>query len=237
MDPGLIVLLVVWYAIFLFSIVCHEGAHAWVASRLGDPTAAGAGHASLDPVPHLRRSPVGMIVVPLISFFLNGGQWMIGWASVGYDPNWAIRRPKKAALMALAGPCTNLLLALVGFAGLKIGLAAGAFGAPDTLSLSRLVTVTGDAEFLPALATGLSVLFGLNLVLFVFNLMPVPPLDGSGLPPLLLDDDTARRYQRFIWTPGYQMIGLFIAWTLFRFLFSPVFSAVIVLLHPGVRYG
>ena len=237
METGLIVLGIVWYVVLLFSTICHEAAHAAVAARLGDTTAMREGHVTLDPVPHIRRSPVGLVIIPLLTFFLNKGGWMIGWASVPYDPQWAQRRPRDAAMMSLAGPATNLMLALLALLGLKIGLSAGVFSAPESIERLSDLVATGGAPPWNAVGTFLSILCGLNLVLALFNILPVPPLDGSGLPPLFLNKDTARNYQRLMWTPGYQLIGIVIAWNLFPFLWKPVFMLLLRVLHPGVQYG
>ena len=90
----------VWYFVFLYSTVCHEAAHAWAAMKLGDDTAYRGGQVTLDPVPHIRREPVGMVIFPIITFFLNAAQgvtWMMGWASAPYDPEWASQNPRHAA--------------------------------------------------------------------------------------------------------------------------------------------
>ena len=232
----LIVLGVAWYVVFLFTTVVHEGSHAVAARLLGDPTAALRGHATLDPRPHLRRSPMGMIVVPIASFLLNGGAWMIGWASVPYDAAWADRNHRRAALMSLAGPGANLLLALAAFLAMKVGLAAGVFEAPEQVDLRRLVAAAGDAPFRTALAGLASILLSLNLVLCVFNLLPVPPLDGSGVPPLFLSASAARAYHRFTWNPAYQVVGIVVAWNVFHRVWAPVFPLLLRLLHPAVGY-
>ena len=99
-----------WYFVFLYSTVCHEAAHAWVALKLGDDTAYQGGQVSLDPIPHIRREPWGMVLVPLVTFFMNaanGATWMMGWASAPYNPQWAERHPRSAAWMALAGPAAD----------------------------------------------------------------------------------------------------------------------------------
>ena len=70
----------IWYLVFLFSTTCHEAAHALVAKLGGDTTAAEGGQVTLNPIPHIRRSPFGMVVVPILSFLVGG--WMIGWASL-----------------------------------------------------------------------------------------------------------------------------------------------------------
>ncbi|HEX7241363.1 MAG TPA: hypothetical protein VF263_13895, partial [Longimicrobiaceae bacterium] len=85
-----------YYIVFLFSTTLHEAAHAWAAYRGGDPTAYHGGQVSLDPRPHIRREPVGMVLLPVVSVLLSG--WPFGFASAPYDPNWAVRHPKRAAL-------------------------------------------------------------------------------------------------------------------------------------------
>jgi hypothetical protein len=91
-----------WVAVFLFSTTVHEAVHALAALRGGDPTAYLGGQVSLAPLPHIRREPIGMLVVPILTVFTNG--WALGWASTPYDPYWAARHPRRAATMAAAGP-------------------------------------------------------------------------------------------------------------------------------------
>ncbi len=104
-----------WFVVFLLSTVCHEAAHAWAALRGGDSTAYHGGQVSLDPIPHIQREPFGMLIMPWLSFFLNG--WMMGWASAPYDPLWARRYPKRAAWMSLAGPMANFAIAILAGSG------------------------------------------------------------------------------------------------------------------------
>ena len=91
--------------------------HALAALRGGDPTAYHGGQVSLSPIPHIRREPIGMLVVPLLTALTQG--WAIGWASTPYDPRWAAHYPKRAALMAAAGPAGNLSIAFVAFVLIK----------------------------------------------------------------------------------------------------------------------
>src|SRR6187397_3661276 len=113
----------IWFAVFLFSTTVHEAMHALAALRGGDPTAYHGGQVSLSPSPHIRREPIGMLVVPLLTALTQG--WAIGWASTPYDTRWAVRYPKRAALMSAAGPAGNLAIAFVAFVLIKAGLAAG----------------------------------------------------------------------------------------------------------------
>jgi len=98
-QPEVITLGILWYIVFLFSTVCHEGAHALVAKWGGDLTAFHGGQVSLNPWPHIRREPFGMVVFPILTYVMGG--WMMGWASAPYDPAWERRHPRRAAWMAL----------------------------------------------------------------------------------------------------------------------------------------
>jgi Zn-dependent protease len=203
LTPQFLILGFIYYVVFLFSTTCHEAAHALVAKWGGDNTAELGGQVSLNPIPHIRRSPYGMVVFPLLSFFLlNGG--MIGFASAPYDPNWARRHPHRSALMALAGPTTNFLLMLV-----------GAFGLRAAISLHLVETRSFGAQLLFAL-------FSLNLLLGVFNLIPVPPLDGSSVIMLLMSEEKARGYLDWMRSGTFAMPGILISLIVFRYIFPPV---------------
>src|SRR5262249_53288021 len=149
------------------STTVHEAAHAWVALRLGDPTAYLGGQVSLSLWPHMKRAPMGMLIVPLITSLSQG--WTMGWASCPYDPEWADRYPRRAALMALAGPVGNLCIALAAFGLIQLGLAFGAFEAPHTASVQQLVMNALPPDPMQLgdyVARGLSVLLALNVLLF-----------------------------------------------------------------------
>ena len=124
-SPEQILLLPLWYVVFLLSLTCHEAAHALAARLGGDDTAYLGGQVTLNPLPHVRREPIGTLAIPFATFFMTGGSWMMGWASAPYDPLWEDRHPLRAAAMAIAGPLANLALFLIGFAILRIGLDAG----------------------------------------------------------------------------------------------------------------
>ncbi len=226
---------VLWYFAFVFSTTLHEAAHAFAAFKLGDRTAYEGGQLTLDPVPHMRREPVGMIVVPILSFLMGG--WMIGWASVPYNPRWAFERPQASAKMSAAGPAANLLLVLAAAAAIRLGILAGVFYPLETIDTTRVIGATGGGLF-AALAACLNVFLSLNLLLFLFNLLPLPPLDGSGIIPWFLSREQAQHYLAFIQNPAFSLIGLLIAWKLFDFIYSPVHLIFInVLFYPVAHYG
>lgn len=225
----------VYYLVFLYSATVHEAAHAWAAKRGGDLTAYHGGQVSLDPRPHIKREPFGMVILPLISVFLSG--WPLGFASAPFDPHWAHRYPKRAALMALAGPASNLVMVVLAAVAIRAGIAAGVFVVPPSVGFDRLATGV-EAGLWPGLAFFLSVTFSLNLVLMALNLLPLPPLDGSAAIPLFLSDAATDRYQDFLArNPGLGWIGILIAWQVFDRVFQPVFLVAVNLLHPGAGYG
>lgn len=231
--------LVVWYVVFLFSTTFHEAMHAFVSHRFGDSTAYQGGQVTLNPVPHIRRSPVGMVVMPLVTFFLNHGNWMIGWASAPFNPYWAARYPRRSFLMSLAGPLSHLPLVLISVFCMWFGLRNGFFHDPFTAALksgnfpdidfganSFPVAAAAGSTLSWALATLLNVVFQLNTVLLVFNLMPVPPLDGSEVWYLFVrkEEDRLRlRYQ----AGSYQFVGLLFSWWLFNKIYGPVLLFII----------
>lgn len=226
---------VVLYLVFLFSTVLHEAAHAWAAMRGGDPTAYHGGQVSLDPRPHIQREPFGMVMLPLISLAASG--WIFGYASAPYDPRWAERHPKRAALMALAGPAANLLLVFTAWVVIRGGTTFGWFAAPMSVGFDRIVEAPGGG-LLGVAALVLSVIFSLNLLLAVFNLIPFPPLDGSGVLPVVLPERAMAAYRSILSSrPGLAWIGIIVAWMIFDRVFPPIWLAAVNLLYPGTGYG
>ncbi len=181
------------YLVLLFSLSFHESAHAWMALRLGDDTAASLGRITLNPLPHI--DPFGTVLMPLLQIF--GGLPVIGWAKpTPYDPRRFRREVsmrKGHISVAGAGPISNLLLALV-FA----------------LVFAVILRIDIPEEMRIGLYNLMKVGIGLNVALAVFNLLPIPPLDGShmlswSLPRSLGDkfDHVAENY------------GTMILWVLF----------------------
>lgn len=212
--------LLTWYVVFLFSTTCHEAAHALVAYRGGDPTAYAGGHVTLDPLPHIRRSPMGLVVIPIVTFLLNGT--MIGWASVPTNPTWTRAHPRRAALMALAGPFANLSLALLAFGSMRLMLGAHLVSVPFNPSFAELVVLPEGGNphsLLAPLAHALSIMLSLNVLLGLFNLIPVPPLDGA----VVLQGSKlgGRLYDRMREVPAIELLGLLAAWRLCGYVTMP----------------
>jgi len=216
LSPHTLTLGFLWYIAFLFSTVCHEGAHALAGKAGGDPTAFEAGQVSLNPVPHIRREPFGLVLVPILSYALNG--WMMGWASAPYDPRWQRSHPRRAAWMALAGPGANVTLMVLAGIGIRVGLRMGAFRPANGFSLTSLVEAA-NPEQLGFLATLISIFFSLNLILATFNLLPVPPLDGSTGIAVILPEQMAVRLLDFYRNSGMGFAGIILAWIVYGYVF------------------
>lgn len=161
--------LLIGVSIIVFSAILHEVAHGWVAEKLGDPTARIAGRLTLNPIPHL--DPIMSIAVPLL-LVLSGSPLIFGAAKpVPVNPLMLREGRKDVALVALAGPLTNLLLAMTGAA---------------------LIHTLGAV--MPITTPVLELFVRFNLILGFLNLIPVPPLDGSKLFSILMPERVAQQY-------------------------------------------
>jgi Zn-dependent protease len=223
----------IWYFVFVYTTVIHEAGHAWAALRLGDDTAYQGGQVSLDPTLHIKREPFGMVIVPILSWFLNGGSWMLGWASAPYDPRWAMRHPRRAAWMAMAGPGADLVLLFAGALLIHVGIRAGVFTIPDSFRIAHIVEAREGAKIWELCATILSITFSLQVILIPFNLLPLPPLDGSAIPLFFLSESACEKYQEILWNPTMRFLGIVIAWQIYGRIFPVTFRFALQLLYPG----
>lgn len=208
LSPELLVYGFIWYIAFLFSTTCHEAAHALAAKIGGDKTAAMGGQVTLNPVPHIQREPWGMVVIPILSFLVSRS--MIGWASAPYDPLWERRHPRRSAWMALAGPAANYSLMLLAVIGLRAGTAMHWLGRDAQTGKADFATIT------------LFVFFSLNLLLGTFNLLPVPPLDGSTGIMLFMSENVAHKYLDWLRSNSFAMLGLLVALLVFQSFYKYV---------------
>lgn len=180
---------------FLFAISVHESAHAWMASRCGDPTARMLGRITLNPIKHI--DPVGTIVMPLIAAFT--GIPVIGWAKpTPVDPRNFKNLVWDDIKTSVAGPVSNFIVA----GGVVVVMAAIALVSPagkqlvnaiPFLSAVKAVDQIGNSTLVP-LVSFLYQLMLINVVLAVFNLIPVPPLDGSHVLRHFLSEPVRRAY-------------------------------------------
>ncbi len=223
----------IWYVVFLFTLSLHEGGHALVAWLGGDDTAYRGGQVSLNPWPHIRREPFGTVMVPLLTFMWSG--WMMGWASAPYDRAWGDRYPRRLAAMSAAGPAANFLLMGIAFVAIRMMLVAGLFVEPAQVNFSHVVGVapgTPEGSLLYPAALCLSVLLNLNLLLGLFNLIPLPPLDGAGILQGLMPGAAGRLFGSLSGNPMLSIFGLLVAWRIFGFIFQPAFGILLRLLYP-----
>jgi Zn-dependent protease len=152
-----------------------------------------------------------MIVIPILSFLFSGG--MIGWASAPYDPLWERRHPHRSALMALAGPAANFTLMIIAALAIRIGRSQ------HLLAFDPLTGRPGMVFLI------LFIVFSLNLLLGTFNLLPVPPLDGSTGIMVFMAEDRAQRYLDWIRGNSFAMAGLLVGLVIFRRIFPMVQNA------------
>jgi Zn-dependent protease len=193
--------------VLIFSIVVHEVAHGWVAQREGDPTAAMLGRLTLNPIPHL--DPVGSILVPAVMMLLPGG-FVFGWAKpVPVNPRNFRNYKRGDILVSLAGVASNFILAILFTVVLAAAYVLSGIFPGIT---STWITVIGMAEF------GILI----NLVLIVFNMVPIPPLDGSHVMYHLLPPALGVKYRQM---GQYGMILVFAFLFLggFRLIQGPIF--------------
>jgi len=178
---------------FVFAISVHESAHAWTASRCGDPTARMLGRVSLNPIRHI--DPIGTIVMPLVAAI--SGIPLLGWAKpTPVDPRNFRNPVMDDILTSVAGPVSNFIVAtgaLLLLGGISLSSASG-----HTLVIGLLGGFNGTASdsALAPVAMLLYALMIINIVLAVFNLIPVPPLDGSHVLRHFLSDPVRMVYDR-----------------------------------------
>lgn len=222
---------VAWYIAFLLSITCHEAAHAFAADVGGDSTAKD--QVTLNPIPHMQREPFGTVLIPLSAVLM--GRQPFGWASAPYNPYWAVRYPRRAVVMTLAGPFANLLLALIAAVMLEVGIYFGAFDTPASVNYTRLVQAT--SPMFEGAAFLLSILISLNLLLCVFNLLPVPPLDGFGVLTHITHGQFRESLEQARRSPGMMIVGILIASKVLDGIFPYVFDVALWVLFPWTSYG
>jgi Zn-dependent protease len=222
--------LISWYLVFVFSLVAHEAGHAFVAWKLGDAMAFAGGQVSLNPIPHMKREPIGTVVLPLLSFATLG--WMIGWASAPINRIWALSFPRRSALVAAAGPLVNLIIFLTALMAIRVSLSEGWFTHPmgGVIRIQGIV-IGAKPGFEMIAAQVLSITYSLNIILFFFNLIPVPPLDGGSILKLILPSALQQPYARLLAMPGTAMIGLIAAWILFPKFLAPLLRQAVELLY------
>ncbi len=229
MSGATLVSFLIWYVVFVFSTTAHEAAHALAAYVGGDRTAYEGGQVTLDPMPHIRRSPFGMVVIPIITFLLSAGGYMFGFASAPFDPFWAQRNPGRYAGMSFAGPAANFLLAFLAFLVMVVLVRNGTLGLNPRFGFDNIVQAPMAAASGPwgAVAMTLSVLFSLNIFLGLFNLLPIPPLDGAGVLEGAFPESVGSFFQKLRQNPMAGLIGMIVIFQFGWRLVGPMFAFVV----------
>lgn len=205
-DLSLLQRIAVWAIPVIFAITVHEVAHGWVARRLGDPTAMMLGRLTLNPIKHI--DPVGTLLVPALMFMVS--PFVFGWAKP-VPVTWAnLKNPKRdMALVALAGPFANLLMALLWGLVIKVGIMSG-----DQLGPA--------AQFLVYMGVaGITI----NIILMVLNLLPIPPLDGGRVLSGLLPGPWAWQLNR-LESYGFVILLLLLVTGVLGKILSPMVNAL-----------
>src|SRR5438128_2981495 len=212
---------IIQFIVLLLSLSIHESAHAWTADTLGDPTARYLGRVSLNPLVH--ADPIGTILFPLIGMFSG---LMFGWAKPVPVNVARLRNPARDhMLVAAAGPISNFLLAMVLFAVLMIAKSVSVEGAQAVHQVAYYDLFGGHSLLLPLTAIAYHGAI-INLVLAVFNLIPVAPLDGAAVLSGLLPRSLSGVFDQL------QSYGMFLLLALLFLgisanLYSPVISFVL----------
>lgn len=206
---------ILYLPVLIFSVIAHEFAHGYVAYRCGDDTAYLLGRLNFNPLKHIDM--MGTIIVPLVLFMINAP--MFGWAKPVPVNYFRLRGGKKdIALVSLAGPLTNIVLMLAAAILFKLVAAAAPYSAIALKLLLYTVII--------------------NMVLAIFNLIPVPPLDGSKIVSYFMPPQTAARYlswERY----GFIILAVLIVTGVFSKVITPVFNVALTLILSfiGVPYG
>jgi Zn-dependent protease len=228
LQPSHLIIAIFEFVLLIFSLSVHECAHAWMASRLGDQTARLQGRVTLNPVYHV--DPIGTLLFPALMIFgplFSGGAlggFLVGWAK----PTPVITRNfrnlvRDDTLVTLAGPVSNLLIAFVGFLGL----------AAMIMAQGHLPQQEGVMTNMQALWMLCDLAIRVNLALFFFNLLPIPPLDGSHILRHFLPYNALNAFDRMGMLSYVLMI--FVGGPIVRFLLGPALHLVSFALNlvPG----
>lgn len=208
LNPEKIALGLTSYIVLLLSLSVHESAHAWMALRMGDDTAARLGRITLNPLAHM--DPFGTVLMPLLQIFGPSGIPFLAWAKpTPVQPRNFYKLDLGNILVAAAGPVSNVILALIFTAALFVAARMG-------------IVTTLQAPVFSFLLAGVS----MNVLLAVFNLVPIPPLDGSKVASSLLPREMANAYDRVMEPFGYIILMILLISGLLWYVIGPVIGLI-----------
>jgi Zn-dependent protease len=206
---------ILWFVVLLFSLSVHEASHAWTANHFGDYTAYYLGRVTLNPIRHI--DPIGTLLFPIIAFF--SGVPIIGWAKpVPVNPVHLRDVKKGHILISLAGPGSNLVLAVIFLIVLKLIMAY-----PEA-------TMNLLGNIFPPLFQMLQIGLLLNVALAVFNVIPIPPLDGHWVLYHLLPYNAAQTFDQ-LRPYGFILLYVLMFMGVLNYIFMPAFWLIRVVLR------
>jgi len=219
---------IIWFVVFLFSLSFHESAHAWTSEKFGDDTGRLQGRITLNPAAHI--DPIGTILFPLIMMFTSVP--LLGWAKpVETNPLRWRDKTKANISVSAAGPISNFILMAIAFVTLKAMYLSGIlmFNRGYTNPYDVIIPVPGQAAFMEPLVMMLSIMLMLNLALGIFNLFPIPPLDGSHVLESLLPPQMADAYAQ-IRPYGFLLLIAMIYFGVLGTILNPIWIFIMRLL-------
>lgn len=224
-DIGFVI---IWFVVFLFSLSFHEASHAWTSEKFGDDTGRHQGRITLNPIAHI--DPIGTIIFPLIMMFTSVP--LLGWAKpVQTNPLMWRDKTRANISVSAAGPISNFILMAVAFIILKSLILGGMLGINPTFQniYDVIGPKPGQPAFMQPLAMFLSVMVMLNLALGVFNLIPIPPLDGSHVLEELLPYQMQQAYAQ-IRPYGFLLLIALLYLGALNYIFQPISIFILRLL-------
>jgi Zn-dependent protease len=220
LQPTSVVVAIFEFVLLVFSLSVHECAHAWTASRLGDQTARLQGRVTLNPMYHI--DPIGTLLFPAIMIFgplFSGGAlggFLVGWAKPTPVITRNLRNIRRDdMLVTLAGPVSNLLIAFVAFLGLAVLI----------MTQGHLPQQEDMLTNIEGFGTLCELAIQVNLALFFFNLLPIPPLDGSHILRNFLPYNALGAYDRMGGILGYALM-IFVGGPIVRFCMIPTLHLI-----------
>jgi Zn-dependent protease len=206
------------FAVLLFSLSLHEASHAWMADRFGDYTARYLGRVTLNPLAHI--DPIGTVLFPILQFFTNLP--LIGWAKPVPVNAVHLRNPRRDQIfISLAGPCSNLMAGGVSFLVLVILKLFSRQANGLLMNMGITYSVPRHDSLLAPIMGILFFSLIINLALALFNLIPIPPLDGHWMLYGLLPYNAARVLERMS-SYGFILLYALMLLGFFRFIFVPI---------------